>query len=94
MIKDFGVISNFQFSSDHRPVLCKFGPISPHHNTKISENNLNKQIPVHKRQEAADLLFQILKEIKWDEFSSGSLRDNYNFLMEAIQNVTESLGTP
>lgn len=34
IIKDMQVISGFQFSSDHRPILCKLKPVSPHSRSK------------------------------------------------------------
>ncbi len=94
MVIDVKPISNFHFSSDHRPIVCKIRLAPRRYQKLVKANLIGKMIPVHKRQEAENLLGNCLSQVDWKELKADNLQDRYNFLEGAIKNTIEELGTP
>lgn len=95
-VKGIQIISRFQFSSDHKPVLYVLKPVSPHaRNKNVNQDQTFKTyVPLHKRWEAADLLSQILGKTNWDDINPENIQARYNSLIEAIRITFDELGTP
>ncbi len=96
IVTDVGVISTFDFSSDHRPVRCKI-KIKSTHKTKSKNRNeylMTRKIPVHKRKEAEVLLGSLLEPVEWEETDSYNLQERYDIFAGTVKKILEELDTP
>ncbi len=85
MVIDVQLISNFHFSSDHKPIIYKIRLARRCYQKPTKANLIGKMIPVCKRQEAENLLSNCLGQVDWKELKADNFQARYDFLEETIK---------